>query len=305
MNGILARVGDRFHRTFSRDPRYYQLFCQSAIYAYGLKYLDFALYLGALPVAIAGCLVTQAAAIFTLRWLRPHSSNQVRARFDWRSPTVSAMSLALLLRSNELWPIALAAVLSIGSKFVLRASQRHFFNPSLFGILAVLLLIPQHVWVSPGQWGREGLLLFFVACAGGVVLFRALRSDVTFAFLLSFAALLITRAVWLGDPWPIVQNQLSSGTLLIFAFFMISDPKSTPLTRGARIGFAALTAGIAVFIQFGLYGDNALLWALGWAAFTVPLWNLLRDAQPTSNSDELQSIAQAAPPTSALAGAQT
>jgi Na+-translocating ferredoxin:NAD+ oxidoreductase RnfD subunit len=117
----------------------------------------------------------------------------------------------------------------------------------------------------------KGCFWFFVACAGGFVLFRALRSDITLSFLASYAALIIGRAFWLGDPWPIVVNQLSSGALLIFAFFMISDPKSTPCTRMGRIIFAALTALVAFAIQFGLYNGNGLLWSLFLCAFSVPL----------------------------------
>ena len=48
----------------------------------------------------------------------------------------------------------------------------------------------------------------------------------------SFSALtrrlLLARAFWLGDPLAIPLHQMQSGSLLIFAFFMISDPRTTP-----------------------------------------------------------------------------
>lgn len=249
------------------DPRLYQLFCQIVILCYGLKFLEFSRYIEHIPVVLAACLFAQVLGVIALR----KKTNPVRIGFDWRSPAISALSLALLLRTNELWITALAGALAIGSKFLIRVNGKHVFNPSLFGIIAVLAIFSGDAWVSPGQWGREGLLLFFVACAGGFVLFRALRSDITLAFLGMYGGLVLLRATWLGDPWPIVINQLSSGALLIFAFFMISDPKSTPDARIGRIVFAALTAAVAFAIQFGLYNSNGLLWSLFWCAFSVPL----------------------------------
>jgi Na+-translocating ferredoxin:NAD+ oxidoreductase RnfD subunit len=61
-----------------------------------------------------------------------------------------------------------------------------------------------------------------------MVIHRAMRSDVSYAFILTFAAILFARALWLGDPWTIPLKQLQSRALLLFTFFMISDPKTTP-----------------------------------------------------------------------------
>ncbi len=302
----LAKDGSRT----GTDPRHYQLFCQLAILAYGLKYLDFARFLTNVPAVVTACLVAQLAGVLALRYRRNHP---VALPFDWRSPTISALSLALLLRTNEPWIAVAAGLLSIGSKFLIRVNGKHVFNPSLFGIIAMLVLFPGAAWVSPGQWGREGLLLFFVACAGGFVLFRALRSDIAAAFLFSYALLLGGRALWLGDPWPIVLNQFSSGSLLIFAFFMISDPKSTPDSRTGRVIFAALSALIAFAIQFGLYNSNGLLWSLFLCAFSVPLIdhffkrNLTRNldvnGHDSKNSIQIYAERKAKPAAPALTGA--
>lgn len=259
-------------RIFPRaDARLYQMFCQGLILCYGLKFLDFRLYAHHIPVILGACLATQFAAVQLLRRLHANEATVPLPAFDWRSPTVTGMSLILLLRTNELWLSALAAVIAISGKFLIRVNGKHIFNPSLFGIIAMLILFPGGAWVSPAQWGREGLFLFFITCAGGCVLFRALRSDITLAFLATYALLIVGRTLWLGDPWPIARNQLASGGLLIFAFFMISDPRSTPDARAGRILFSALTALIAFYIQFGLFRTNGPLWALFLCAFSVPL----------------------------------
>ncbi len=99
---------------------------------------------------------------------------------------------------------------------------------------------------------------------------RARRSDVTWAFLASYLGLLVARALWLGQPLGIPLHQLENGAFLIFTFFMISDPRTTPDSRAGRILFAALVAAGAGTIQFALYRPNGLLWSLAFWSPAVP-----------------------------------
>jgi Na+-translocating ferredoxin:NAD+ oxidoreductase RnfD subunit len=68
---------------------------------------------------------------------------------------------------------------------------------------------------------------------------------------------------------------LQNGALVLFAFFMISDPKTTPDTRLGRILFAGLVALAAWYVQFVWYWGNALLWSLAGVTLTVPLLDWL------------------------------
>lgn len=92
----------------------------------------------------------------------------------------------------------------------------------------------------------------------------------TLVFLGFYVSLLITRALWLGDPLTIPLHQIESGALLIFAFFMISDPKTTPDSRTGRIIFALIVALAALYVQFGLFQPNGPLWGLIACAPVVP-----------------------------------
>jgi hypothetical protein len=47
------------------------------------------------------------------------------------------------------------------------------------------------------------------------------------------------------------MHQLQNGALLVFAFFMISDPKTTPDAAIGRLVYSMLVAGVAFAIQFG------------------------------------------------------
>ena len=106
---------------------------------------------------------------------------------------------------------------------------------------------------------------------GGIVTGKAKRWDVSLALLGSYGALLLGRALWLGDPLSIPLHQMQSGALLVFAFFMISDPKTTPDARAGRVLFAALVATVGFTIQFTLYNSAGIILALILCAPLVPL----------------------------------
>jgi Na+-translocating ferredoxin:NAD+ oxidoreductase RnfD subunit len=94
---------------------------------------------------------------------------------------------------------------------------------------------------------------------------------VTLAFLAGWALVLFGRAMWLGQPWATPLHQLRNGALILFAFFMISDPRTTPDSRAGRIVFGLLVAFVAGLFQFVAYRPNGPLWALVLCAPLVPL----------------------------------
>ena len=171
-----------------------------------------------------------------------------------------------------------AAVVAIASKFLIRQNGKHVFNPTNFSLVVISIASGGDLWVSPGQWGSGASLLFFLACAGMLVVHRSQRSDITWAFLAAYAGVLALRTAWLGDPWSVPLHALESGALWLFAFFMISDPKTTPDSRGGRIVYACLVALGAAFVHFVLFRSNGLLWALFVVAPTVPVIDRLMPA---------------------------
>ena len=243
----------------SCDPRPYQIAVLSILLLYGAVGLDFEIRLDVAAAITVSALVSQF--LFSKFWRLP--------RFDLRSAAISTLSLCLLLRTTSITTALLAGFLAIGSKFVLRHGGKHFFNPTAFGIAAVLLLTDD-AWVSAGQWGAAPLFALALACIGALVVRRARRSDVTWAFLASYLTMLTMRALWLGDPLTIPLHAVESGAFLIFAFFMISDPRTTPDSRAGRIVFACLVTTAALFIRFELYHTNSLLWSLVACAPLVP-----------------------------------
>lgn len=247
-----------------RDPRLYQIAVLGMLVSYGVVVLDFgihwynaiAILLTAMTVQFIG---TKLAGL---------------ASFDPRSPLITALSLTLLLRTDFILLAMLAAAIAISSKFLIRVKDKHVFNPANVALVA-LMLLSDRVWVSSGQWGSTAIVAFALACLGLIVLTHAKRAESTIGFLAIYAALVFGRALWLEDPLTIPLHQIQNGALLLFAFFMISDPKTTPNTAIGRYAFAGIVAMIAIVIQFIFYEPNGPILALVISAPLVPVIDAL------------------------------
>jgi len=273
------------------DPRLYQIGTLASLLVYGMGWLDFDITPGRVAVLLTTVLVTQWTCDRLFHVRSPFASSA-------RSALISGLSLCLLLRTNRTDLAVVAAILTIAGKFLIRVDGKHLFNPTDGGIVAMLLLT-NRVWVSPGQWGAAAFFAFLLACVGSLVVNRAARSDVTFAFLLAYASFVVGRSLYLGEPLTIPLHRLESGALVLFAFFMISDPKTTPDSRIGRVLFATLVAFGAWYVQFRLFRTNGLLWSLAACSMLVPIINRvapgLRYAWPSTTSPASPSISAAAP----------
>jgi hypothetical protein len=241
------------------DPRLYQIASLGTLLTYGLLWLHFDVSIPQIVVTFGTALLAQYAG--TRLYKLP--------AFDPLSALVSAVGLCIFLRTNDLVVVALASLIAISSKFVIRWKKKHIFNPT--NLALVVVIVCGLGWISPGQWGQVTWLVFLIACMGSLVVTRAARADVTLSFLAFYLGLLVARALWLGDPLTIPLHQIESVTLLIFSFFMISDPKTTPNARAGRIFFTFLVAVVALFVQFVLWRPNGPLWGLIACSPLVPL----------------------------------
>ncbi|MEL6384830.1 MAG: RnfABCDGE type electron transport complex subunit D [Cyanobacteria bacterium J06626_18] len=272
-----------------RDARDYQIVFLTLFLVLGLATRDWTLEPAAVGVAIITSLCAQG--IFTC-WLHqtpvvesdseslqlpaaitqpvavegPYRFKRVvtwlqQGQFNWRSPLITALGLSLLLRVDHLPTMALAATAAIASKFFLKANDKHFCNPANFGII-VALTLTHDAWVSPGQWGEEIWYALIFLGAGGMVLKRVGRWDTTAAFLSSYALLEALRNLYLGWTWDVWLHRLMSGSLLLFALFMVTDPRSIPNARPARLIWALSIAGLTFILRNYFYLPTAVFWAL-------------------------------------------
>jgi enediyne biosynthesis protein E5 len=251
----------------SADPRLFQIASLTSLYAISLIWYPFALDLRAIPLAFGGAMAAQ----FVGGKLRG-------AAFEWRSAAITATSIALLLRTDRLGWYFLCGALAIASKFLIHWRGKHLFNPSN-GAIVALLLAGAPVWVSPGQWGHAGWLTGLLITFAALVLGRSGRFDIAFAFLASHAAMLLGRALWLGDPLTIPLHQLQTVSILVFSAFMVTDPRATPDRREMRMIFAFCVAALALFVQIRFQLTGAPLYALTALSPLVPMLDALRPGQ--------------------------
>ncbi len=248
------------------DPRWFQIASLGTLLIVNMAWFD----LGARPVqsavTIGGCVLGQA--LFSRMFGVP---------FDARSPLITGLSLSLLLRTHDpaLW--LLAGMLAIGSKFLLRVRGKHLFNPAAFAI--AVLVGAGGAWVSPGQWGVATWLVLLITSAGGMVLSRSGRLDTAVGFLVCFGGLLLWRAWTLGDPWTIPLHQVQSGALLLFAFFMVTDPRSTPDSRLGRMLFVAAMSALAYQLMFVWQLRSGLYFALVAVSVLTPVFDWMIPAR--------------------------
>jgi Na+-transporting NADH:ubiquinone oxidoreductase subunit NqrB len=177
------------------------------------------------------------------------------------SPLITSLGLSLLLRMDHFSTMVIASAFAIMSKFILQVQGKHIFNPANFGIVAALLCTDD-AWVSPGQWGEEGWYALLFLAAGGLVVGKVGRWDTTIAFLGTYAGLEAARNIWLGWTWDVWAHRLMSGSLLMFAFFMITDPRSIPNARIGRLIWALSIAMLTFILRNYFFISTAVFWSL-------------------------------------------
>ena len=258
------------------DARSYQILFLGFFLCLGIGTRDWTLRPDLIAVVIVSCLGVQWCLSAVVEYAKTKNddllltnSNQSwikivcnpRVISSLRSALITALGLCLLLRGNDYTTMAIASCLAIASKFLFRFRGKHFFNPANFGIITALILT-NDAWVSPGQWGTDWWYLLLFAGMGGLVLKKVGRWDTSLAFLLAYASLEAIRNFWLGWGWEVWQHQFMSGSLLLFALFMLTDPRSIPNATISRLIWAVSIAVVTFVLQDYFYLSTAIFWAL-------------------------------------------
>jgi Na+-transporting NADH:ubiquinone oxidoreductase subunit NqrB len=190
------------------------------------------------------------------------------------SAYVSGISVGILVRSPAFWPYALCAAISITSKYVLRVRGRHIWNPTNFGIVAMLLLASDTVAGLSVQWGNNLLPMVVVWVFGAIILRMVGRLHITLTYVASFLLFAVVRASVTGHPILSEVAPITGPMYQLFIFFMITDPKTTVGPRWAQSLVAVLIAAVeAIFrlMQF-VYAPFYALFLVG------PIANLIEMA---------------------------
>ncbi len=256
------------------DARWFQILFLASFLTLGALARDFALTLSQVLLTFGAAVLTQAA------WQWGLDLPGKRNLGGYLSALISSFGICILVRAENAWVHPVLACAAMSSKYLIRGGpaecKSHLLNPANLAAFAAWAWLPG-AWLSPGQWGSESLAALWFMALGGLVTQRISRWDVSLAFLLSWATLLATRLWVLGYAWDpgaaMWLQQASNGAVLLFAFFMISDPMTTPQRKWVRIAYAVLVAVGAFVWQFMLFKPHGLIVVLFLASWTVPLWN--------------------------------
>ena len=257
-----------------KDARITQIIFLGLFLLLGVSTRDWTIQTNLILVVITSCIATQWLLSSVVEYSKRHDEYNFtnnhrklniffspKVLISLRSALITSLGLCLLLRSNSPQTMAIAGCLAITSKFLFRHHKKHFFNPANFGIIAAITLT-NDAWVSPGQWGTDWWYLLLFLGLGGVVLKQVGRWDTSIAFLLSYGALEAVRNVYLGWSWDVWQHQFMSGSLLLFALFMLTDPRSIPNSRKGRWIWSGAIAISTFILQHYFYLSTAIFWSL-------------------------------------------
>ncbi len=162
------------------------------------------------------------------------------------------------------WIFAGTAAVALLSKYLIRFRGGHVFNPSNFGlVLCFLLLGPERADPLALWWGPMSgwmVLALAVIVGGGLAILTRLRLlEIAVFFWIAFAAGIAILAAsghamtarWHLGPvtgWEFWRVLVFSPEILVFLFFMITDPKTIPAERLGRRLYAVGIALVAVLL---------------------------------------------------------
>jgi enediyne biosynthesis protein E5 len=259
--------------TLFKDARYFQILFQSIFLSYGIFFLHWQNELWLYTTYFT----TSILAFFICEYAFGKTEIPFTDKIKNGLPSVliSSFGLSLLLKTNHWQSAVFAASISILSKYVLRVNGKHIFNPSALGIVATIFIC-QDCWISPGQWGSGFVLLFAVSCLGFIVLTKVQKLTVSTTFLGTFIALLFIRQIiYLGWPMDYFLQSISTGSLLLFSFFMITDPKTLPNHYLVRNFWIIAIACVAFYCSTFKFINGAPIFVLVFAQVLVPILDKL------------------------------
>src|SRR5579872_7154983 len=195
----------------------------------------------------------------------------------WPHPAsayITGISVGILLRSPAYWPYALCSLISITTKYVLRVKDRHVWNPSNFGVSAMLFLAPETVASLSIQWGNYLLPMVVIWVLGFVIVWRVKRLHITATYVLSFFAFAFLRSWLIHDPWQSEIAPITGPMYQLFIFFMITDPKTTVRSTKWQCIVVVIIALVEMLMRLDqvVYAPFYALFIVGPIAMLIEIW---------------------------------
>ena len=216
----------------------------------------------ALAIVTAVALELVLGRLLTGKW--PHLA----------SAYISGISVGILVRSPMIWPYALCSALSIMSKYVLRVRGRHIWNPSNFGICALLFLASDAVASLSIQWGNYLLPMIVIWTLGSMIIGRLGRFHICATYVLSFLVFSFVRSSITGHAFAAEVAPITGPMYQLFVFFMITDPKTTVRSKWGQAAVAFTVALVEMIFRLGesVHAPYYALFVVGPVANLIEMW---------------------------------
>ena len=248
-----------------RDPRLHLAATITSLQVLGQVAFNFRLSISQILVALATCAVLEIAITF-----------RTKRVIMWpASALLTGNGVAFVLRIPNMphgdwwsfrdwWLFAAVAGGSLLSKHVIKWKGEHVFNPSNIGLVACFLIVgrgradPLDFWWGPMSWWMA-LALAIIVTGGFTILRRLHLLRVALGFWAAFAVGIGVLALaghqmtarWHLGPitgWNLWWILISSPEVLVFLFFMITDPKTAPAGGRARVIYAVTLGLLAALL---------------------------------------------------------
>ena len=251
-------------RRFSLDNRYIAPLFISFILLVGHLFYGILESYERTALAIVCAIVTELVLgrIFYGKWL------------NLASAYITGISVGILLRSPAFWPFALASVLSVMSKYVLRVKGRHIWNPSNFGICVLLFMAPEAVASLSVQWGNFWPPLVVIWLLGSIIIYRAKRFHISATYVVSFFAFAYLRSLITGDAFLAEVAPITGPMYQLFVFFMITDPKTTVKSKKWQCVVVFVVALVEMLLRLNqvVHAPLYALFMVGPAAMLIEIF---------------------------------
>ena len=250
-----------------KDPRLHVAVVLLSVQALGQTVLGFRLSVAQILICLAtGGLIEFVVAFFKDRTLMWPASG-----------LLTGNSVAIILRApgtlhghwwslHGIWIFVGVVAISMASKYLIRWRGRHVFNPSNLGLVLAFVALgprltePQDLWwIPPGPWL---LVTYALLIGGGLLIAWELKLlGLELGFMAGFAAFTAIAlaaapdhcmvASWHVSPLcgrDLWQVLVASPEVLVFALFMIPDPRTVPDGPLARVAFGIFVAVLSVLL---------------------------------------------------------
>jgi Na+-translocating ferredoxin:NAD+ oxidoreductase RnfD subunit len=219
-----------------------------------------------LAIGTAICAELLLSRVMTGKW--PHLA----------SAYITGISVGILVRSPAFWPYVLCALLSITSKYVLRYRGRHLWNPSNFGISALLFLSGDAAASLSIQWGNYVAPMLVIWALGSIIVWRVKRFHITATYVVSFLVFAFLRSWLTGNPWQAEVAPLTGPEYQLYIFFMITDPKTTVRSVKGQCLVAFSIAFVEMILRLNqiVYAPFYALFLVGPTALLIEMWRSSR-----------------------------